>query len=384
MNLEQSLIIPAESQVSEALLVKARDFISIFNVYEINNEVSLLLNYDRKSDAYYLVCHLDGQTLEEKSDTDAVLDANDEEYRLNRDLSTDKYAYKLMMEDAIKGRGFEDIVLEYDLSYRSNKPLKVYGGQHRIAAISAALEKSVNTVHGCRIYFNLTRDQKVEIATVNNTSIAVPSDLLDRMQEDQLGSQLRNWCQEVGLLSEGENFADRGTSDVPSVRVARTLVTNFYIGKEETIENENSFYQPVLCSSGPGIDSNYEKIRQQIDWNDSHLREMGQHFAQLHKLQMQKINSRSKGKNAGSARKVLSLAVVASWAFASGLFQKKPDFLKKHYLLSSSISHSDDPLNSNALSQARLKGKDRENYRGLGTRNDANEPVCVKSGETTW
>ena len=72
-----------------------------------------------------------------KADLDAVLDPDEsEDYKLNRELSLDSYAYSVMERDALEGRSFEDIVVEYDTSYRSEKPLKVFGGQHRITAIN--------------------------------------------------------------------------------------------------------------------------------------------------------------------------------------------------------------------------------------------------------
>ena len=40
-----------------------------------------------------------------------------------------------MESDALKGRSFEDLVIEYDTSYKADRPLKVFGGQHRIEAI---------------------------------------------------------------------------------------------------------------------------------------------------------------------------------------------------------------------------------------------------------
>lgn len=368
----QNLVVPEGVSPNDVVISKANEFISRFPTLQKMNGVPLLLHFDAKSGAYYIACHMQGELLAQYTDTDAVLDAEDEEYKLNRDLSLDKYAYKLMEEDALKGRTFEDLVIEYDMLYRPERPLKVYGGQHRIKALTTALEKGVSVVHGLRVYFNLARDQKVDIATVNNTSIAVPTDLLDRMQEDELGSNLRDWCQAVGLLNPLTNFADRSADDKPTVRIARTLITNFYLGIEVST-NSNKFYQPILCTSGPGIDSEYDKIRSKVDWNDPELIEMGKQFTRLHQLQMQKVRSRKKGKNSASARKAISLALVASWAYASGLFQRFPELLKNHYALGIGISPSDDPLNSEDLSKARLKGKDRETYRGLGTRNDPSE-----------
>src|SRR4030043_1533387 len=152
-----------------------------------------------------------------------------------------------MEKDAFQGRSFEDMVIEYDTSYRSDLPLKVYGGQHRIRAITKAEKQKGSTVHGIRVYFNLSREQKVEIATINNTSISVPNDLLDRMREQLLGSELRDWCQTVGLLERGEDFADRRSPDAPTVRVARTMLVYFYMGLDAN--QLDDFHQPIICKS---------------------------------------------------------------------------------------------------------------------------------------
>jgi hypothetical protein len=294
------------------------------------------------------------------------LDGDDEDviYKLNRDITEDEAAYKIMEKDASAGRSFEDMVIEYDTSYNNTQPLKVYGGQHRIKAITKAENKKGFIVHGIRVYFNLTREQKVEITTINNTSIAVPNDLLDRMREQLLGSELRDWCQNVGLLEKGEDFADRRSPDTPTVRVARSLLVNFYLGMEV---NKDDLHQPVVCKSG-GLDEVYLEIRKRINWSDTKLIKMGQAFARLHKTQRERVLNRAEDKNAEFARKALSLSVVASWAYAAGYFQSKPEYLKHHYALPDSVEAPEDPLNAKALSQARLKGTDPDTYRGLGTR----------------
>ena len=97
-----------------------------------------------------------------------------------------------LQPDAINGRSFEDIVVEFDPSYRPDKPFKVFGGQHRVTAIGEALKAKRNEQHGVRIYLGLTTEQRLEIAKANNTAIAVANDLLDRMQEEFLGAELRN------------------------------------------------------------------------------------------------------------------------------------------------------------------------------------------------
>jgi hypothetical protein len=247
--------------------------------------------------------------------------------------------------------------------------LKVYGGQHRIRAITKAGKEKGSTVHGVRVYFNLSREQKVEIATISNTSIAVPNDLLDRMREQLLGSELRDWCQTVGLLEKGEDFADRRSPEAPTVRVARTLLVNFYLGMDA---KEDDFYQPVVCKSG-GVDEAYFGLRNRINWSDERMITMGKEFARLNKTQRERVSNRDEDKNAEFARKALSLSVVASWAYASGLFQRNPEYLKNHYALPNSVVAPEDPLNAKALSQARHKVTDPDTYRGLGTRYSSGE-----------
>jgi len=72
--------------------------------------------------------------------------------------------------------------------------------------------------------------------------------------------------------------------------------------------------QPVLCKSG-GIDDEYHKLREQVDWSDVKLSEMGNQFVRLHKSQKETVSNRDEDSNAEFARKALSLSVVASWAY---------------------------------------------------------------------
>jgi len=204
-----------------------------------------------------------------------------------------------MEKDAIARRSFEDIVIEYDTSYRSNKPLKVYGGQHRITAITKAFKAGVSVPHGVRVYFRLSREQKVEIAIVNNTSIAVPNDLLDRMHEQMMGTELRDWCQKTKLLGPGQDLADKRDPDIPTARIARTLIVNYYLGIEAKDDN---FHQPILCKSG-GIDEDYERIRKQIHWDNKNFIEMGSQYARLHKVQSERVRNRDYDNFAEFARK---------------------------------------------------------------------------------
>jgi hypothetical protein len=186
------------------------------------------------------------------------------------------------------------------------------------------------------------------------------------MQEDLLGSDLRNWCQIISLLDENQNFADkRSPEGIPTVRIARTLIVNYYLGLKAT-KDELNF--PIVCASGPNIDKDYKQMRDSIVWDDPNLIQMGKEFANLHTLQRERmLKKEGKDFNNEFVNKAIHPCMVASWAFASGLFQSHPDILTKHYQLTQ-VKEPDDPLNASALSQARLKGTDPDTYRGLGAR----------------
>ncbi len=362
-----SIQIPDGLKPRSDILEKASEFIATFVTFENKNKMPHLLLFDKKSETYYLLCHLDSEMLSKAADIDAVLDPfESEDYKLNRDIYTDTYAYKFMQSDALKGRSFEDIVVEYDTSYRATIPLKVFGGQHRITAIKESYEKGVMVPHGVRVYFGLTTEQRYDIANANNTSIAVSNDLLDRMQEDMLGTHLRDWCQSVDLLEKGKNFADRRNPDgIITVRIARTLVVNFYRGKKA---KHDDFHMPVVCTSGKSVDKNYLEVREAIDWTNKGLFEMGKYFSELHKTQRQKVLNRDSDKHLEFAHKAIHPTVAASWSYASGLFQVDVNALKKHYSLAVVGGPKDDPLSAKTLSQARLKATDPDTYRGLGAR----------------
>jgi len=371
--MNSSIMIGSEPSPRKSITRSIDNFLKAFKPHEVKIGTKLLLYFDERSKAYYLTCHIDGKVLAQYCDLEASLEANEEEdeiYKLNREITEDQAAYKLMEEDALNGRSFEDLVLEYDTSYRATKPLKVYGGQHRLRAITKAQNNKEAVLHGVRVYFDLSREQKVEIATVNNTSITVPNDLLDRMREQLLGSELRDWCQSIGLLDKGVDFADRRSPDTPTVRIARTLFVNFYSGTN-TAELDD-FHQPIVCKSG-GLDEEYLQVRSSINWSDESLKEMGKQFARLHKLQRDTVTSREEDNYAEFARKALSLSVVAAWAYAAGLFQRDQDLLNTHYSIPESTSPPEDPLNAKALSLARLKHTDPDTYRGLGTRSSPRE-----------
>lgn len=365
--IEKHFIIPNGLSPDSNIIEKIEEFFKKFKPYEVENNIPLLLLFDKRSEAFYFICHLEAKLIASKSDLDAVLDPEEsEDYKLNRGLYLDTYAYKLMESDSLKGRSFEDLVVEYDTSYIYDKPLKVFGGQHRIQAIKEAIKKDVSVMHGIRVYFCLSLEQKVNIAIANNTSIAVSNDLLDRMQEDLLGTDLRSWCQLVGLLMEGQHFADRRSPEgTLTVRIARTLIVNFYKGKNA---QEDKFHIPIVCSSGPGIDKNYLEVRESIEWSNNSLIIMGRQLNRLHNIQRERVLNRRKDKYIEFANKTIHPCVAASWAYATGLFQHNSEFLNNHYFLADSNSPPYDPLNAKDLSKARLKGIDPDTYRGLGAR----------------
>ena len=151
-NVGEFLTIPEGFSPSADVMGKIQELLKVFQTFEEKTGVKFLLLFDERSKAYYLNCHLDSKVLATKTDLDAVLDPEEsEDYKLNREIYTDTYAYRFMESDALMGRSFEDLVVEYDTSYRADKPLKVFGGQHRVKAITEAVKNNVSVVHGVRV-----------------------------------------------------------------------------------------------------------------------------------------------------------------------------------------------------------------------------------------
>lgn len=351
---------------SQDIIGLTDSFFTDFSPLEIQNGTKALLIYDERSKSFYIPCHIKASEFCELMDFNATIDGSDEDelYKLNRDITENEGAFSTMVLDAKAGRTFEDIVVEYDKSYNPELPLKIYGGQHRIKAIQAAVTSKPAIYHGFRVYFGLSKDQKVEIATINNTSITVSNDLLDRMKEQLLGPELREFCQTVGLLNASQDFSDKKDSTTPTVRVARTFIVNYWKGRNANITD---FHSPIVCRSG-GIDEDYNTTRQSINWLDQSFIEAGKNFAQLHQAQRNKVTSRKSDNYAQFASKALSLAVVSSWSYAAGLYSKNKQSLTVLYNLINNLGQNEDPLNAKALSEARLKGIDPDTYRGLGAR----------------
>lgn len=349
------------------------EFAETFAPLEIDKLQVLI---DARTMARFCECHVYASKLIPLSTIDVPLDPEEQpEYRANREMICDHVAFQKMQSDAKARRSFSDIVCEYDTSYDSEHPLKIIGGQHRHEAIRQALEEGVDEYHGIRIYFRLDSEQRLDVQLISNTNIAVSTDLYDRMQETIAGPQLRNWCQEVGLLENKQDFADRRQrGGAITVRDARTFIMNYYRGTlVDATKFERTDTTPILAPSG-GPDEQWESLKQNRPklWDDPKLKQAGKKFASLIAAQRKSIQMKvGKGKrNIDFAEKASNSAVLSAWAFAAGLLSTNVTRLKRHYALKDQTGS--DPLNATALANARHK-TDSENYRGLGYRTDAKE-----------
>ena len=232
-------------------------FLEHISTLEAKYDMPVVIFQDGASDSYYIKCSISAKDATKWCDLNAKLDIkSSESYRANRQLFEKYITFQRMKNDAEKGREFNDIIVEYNTQYDSNKPLKVWGGQHRIRALSSSHTKN-NRYHGFRIYFDLSKDQRTEVALISNTNIAVSNDTFDRIIEETLyGGVLRIWCQKVGFLSENKDFPDVGSrSEKISVKRARSFIVNYYFGKERGSElNSNELdrntYEPYLTETG--------------------------------------------------------------------------------------------------------------------------------------
>jgi len=247
------------------------EFLERLPTLEAKYEMIIIVFQDGAKGAYYIKCSLLASDAAELCDLNARLDANSpESLRANRELMLEKGTYLKMEKDAATGREFNDIIVEYNTDYDPDTPLKVWGGQHRISAISGARKGGRH--HGFRVYFNLSKSQRSDLALISNTNIAVSSDTFDRMVEETLfGNVLREWCQTVGLLNEGEDFPDTGArSEKITVKRTRSFVVNFHLGKElgkqlGSDELDARVYEPYLATTGTTIDLKYEEVMKEND-----------------------------------------------------------------------------------------------------------------------
>jgi hypothetical protein len=357
------------------VLTKVNDFLKEISTLEVVKDSPIIIYQDGASKAYYIDCHILSIVASDLFDYDASLDPEEqEEIKANRDLQDFHKAFGKMKEDAKKGRQFNDIIVEYLPSgSKVEKPLKIYGGQHRAKSIEESTTQNVERYHGFRVYFELSVQQRNEIAQVSNTNINVPIDLFERMQETLLGPELRKWCVSIGLLSSNQDFAERKNSDgIITARMARTFIINFMAGKK--IKGPISD-KPYVSLIGNDVNKEYLGLtkEQRLTYlKDSKLKEAGDQFAVLHKTQMQKIKQdKDLSKTSEFKTKALTPCILSAWSFVAGLLQKDKGRLKKLYQLTEK-SKDMNPLAAKEMSEYKHQS-DPKNYRGLGTRTEKKE-----------
>ena len=239
-----------------------------------------------------------------------------------------------MKEDAKGRRSFSNIVTEYTTEFDEDHPLKVIGGQHRYEAIKEALASGVNEIHGIKVYFGLTSEQRLDAQLISNTVIAVPTDLFDRMQETMRGPELRDWCQKVGLLEPGQDFADkRARGSRITVRAARTFILN-YVSGENVAQNEfdKTDTSPKISKSGVA-DQDWETLHKNKKiWKDAKLEAAGRAFAALVQAQRKAFEVKKAG-TLDFKEKALNYAVLSAWAYTAGLLCINQVRLERHFAL---------------------------------------------------
>jgi len=340
----------------------------------------VVIYQDGPMGSYYIKCSMPAKDACPLLDLDARLDpGSPDSYRANRELLLDHHTYKRMKIDAERGREFNDIIVEYSKEYSPEKPLKVWGGQHRSRAIQEAFEgRKTSRDHGFRVYFCLSTKQRTELALVSNTNIAVSNDLFDRLQEETLiGTDLRDWCYKIRLLQPKEDFPDRAAgAERITVKLARTFIVNFFEGrttgaslKEDQLDR--TIYEPYLCESGPSLDPRYAELIEANGskiWMDDSLLQAGKSFAHLHNAQRAAVKDNPGIRNLkGFRNKALTESVLAGWSYVAGLLQAHPERLANHLRIDKVTTSIPDPLNAKEMSTFR-HNTDEPTYRGLGTR----------------
>ena len=373
-----NIIFDKNATKNAAVEKTVKEFLEKVDTLEKIEDLPITIFEDGVKKSYYIRCAISGKTMHNTVSLDARLSPESgETFRDNREILQNHNIYIRMKEDAEKGREFNDIIAEYITSYIPGKPLKVWGGQHRSRAIIEAYgSKKVSRYHGFRIYVNLTKEQRTELALISNTSMAVSNDLFDRqLEETYMGPALRKWCTKVGLLKEGEDFPDVGSrSERITTQGARSFLVNYFkgleIGKQvPDAELDRNVYEPYLCQTGTSLDEEYFELTKNMGdklWSDKALAEAGKAFARLHKAQYAAI--KKSGINSKSYRmKAMVPSVLTAWSFVAGLLQSHPQRLKLHLEVPEAPKGQPDPLNAKETAEFRYY-QDIETYRGLGTR----------------
>lgn len=361
-------------EVEGTLIAMIEDFVATCQPVDA---LPMLVMRDSATGAIFVEAHVPAGKFVPAATIDVPLDPDDQaDYRANREVVEDHVAFAKMKEDALAGRAFSNLVCEFTRAFDAEHPVKIIGGQHRYTAIKDAFTKGVDAHHGIKLYFGLDTEQRLDVQLISNTNIAVSTDLFDRMTETLSGPELRNWCQKVGLLASGQDFADRRARGNPiTVRAARTFIFNYLRGTAVDAKKFASVdTTPTVLRSGVEVEE-WRALRASHPdlWEDKGLEKAGREFAALVVAQRSYFTD-GKGKTkpgqADSAEKAMNFAVLSAWAFIAGVLSSNKARLKRHFELR--LATSRDPLNSAALAKGRHK-TDPENYRGLGYRTDAKE-----------
>ena len=355
-----------------------REFLTKYGTLEKARSTPITVFQDGVKKSYYIRCAITGEAMSKIVSLDARLNPQTgETFRDNREIMMTHNTFIRMKADALNGREFSDIIAEYITSYAPEKPLKIWGGQHRSrATIDAYKEKKVSRYHGFRVYFCLTKEQRTELALISNTSIAVSNDLFDRqMEETYMGPNLRRWSVKVGLLKQGEDFPDVGShAERITTQGARSFVVSYFKGKqagEQVAEDQldKNVYEPYLCQTGIALDEEYrllvEKMGENL-WTDKQLLEAGKAFARVHKTQYDAIR-KSKSNYKVYRMKAMSPSVLTAWAYVAGLLQPHDKRLQVHLTVPTPPKGVPDPLNAEEMANFRYY-QDVDSSRGLGTR----------------
>jgi hypothetical protein len=155
---------------------------------------------------------------------------------------------------------------------------------------------------------------------------------------------------------------------------------SYYSGKKvDPSKFENIDTTPILCKTGRP-DPDWELLRKskQNIWSDPGLQKSAEEFGLLDDAQRTAIenillsdDSKSKAVLLVYGEKALTFSVMTAWAYVAGALQTNSVRLQRHYDLKK-YNKGKDPLSAGAMAKGRHKS-DPENYRGLGTRNDAKE-----------
>jgi hypothetical protein len=355
-----------------------KDFLAKVDTLEKTGKMPVTIFQDGVKKSYYIRCAISGKTMNEAVSLDARLNPESgETFRDNREILFTHGTFIRMKSDAVAEREFNDIIAEYVVSYLPKKPLKVWGGQHRSRAIlDAYLEKKVSRYHGFRVYFNLSKEQRTELAFISNTSIAVSNDLFDRqLEETYMGPNLRKWSTKVGFLKQGQDFPDVGSrAERITTQGARSFIVNYFKGTQiggQIIDSEldRNVYEPYLCQTGSIIDEEYRQLVEKMGkdlWADKGLNEAAKAYARIHKAQYEAIR-KSKVNFRAYRMKAMVPSVLTAWSFVAGLLQVHPKRLAIHLTVPQPPKGVPDPLNAEETAQFRYY-QDVETYRGLGTR----------------